>query len=150
MGVKSDKVNRESGVRQGSWLGPVLFTIYAVDLFCIIEKHLPDANGFADDHQLYLAFIPLLGTNQTDSVIAMQICITKIRSWIALDSMMLNDIKTEFEIIGSRQQLQRVNIPSIQVGEEQIEPFNSIQNLGVIFDSNLKMDMHITKPCETA
>ena len=58
--------------------------------------------------------------------------------------------KTEFLIVGSKQQLERVNIPSIQVGEDQIAPVMSVRNIGVIFDSKLKMDIHITKACKTA
>ena len=36
------------------------------------------------------------------------------------------------------------------VGEDQITPVTSVRNLGVIFDSNLKMDMQITKACQIA
>ena len=60
---------------------------------------------------------------------------------------MVNDSKTEFLIVGSKQQLERVNIPFIHVGEDQITPVTSVRNLGVMFDSNLKMDMQITKAC---
>ena len=59
--------------------------------------------------------------------------------------LMVNDNKTELLIVGSKQQLERVNIPFIHVGEDQITPVTSVRNLGVIFDSNLKMDMQITK-----
>ena len=62
--------------------------------------------------------------------------------------LMVNDDKTEFLIVGSKQQLERVNIPFIHVGEEQITPVTSVRKLGVIFDSNLKMDMRITKACQ--
>ena len=48
-GVSSVKFDLETGVPQGSCLGLVLFTIYAAELFDNIEKHLPDAHGFADD-----------------------------------------------------------------------------------------------------
>ena len=51
--------------------------------------------------------------------------------------LMVNDSKTEFLIVGSKQQLERVNIPFIRVGEDQITPVASVRNLGVIFDSNL-------------
>ena len=64
--------------------------------------------------------------------------------------LMVNDSKTEFLIVGSKQQLECVNIPFIHVGEDQITPVMSVRNLGVIFDSNLKMDMQITKACQNA
>ena len=53
-GTLSEKKQLTTGVPQGSCLGPVLFTIYVADLFQIIEKHLPEAQGYADDHQVYL------------------------------------------------------------------------------------------------
>ena len=64
--------------------------------------------------------------------------------------LMVNDSKTEFLIVGSKQQLKRVNMPFIHVGEDQIIPVISVWNLGVICDSNLKMDMQITKACQNA
>ena len=63
---------------------------------------------------------------------------------------MVNDSKTEFLIVGSKQQLERVNIPLIHVGEDQITHVTSVRNLGVIFDSNWKMDMQITKAYQNA
>ena len=47
-----------SGVPQGSCLGPILFIMYASRLFHVIDKYLPDAQGYADDTQLYLSFRP--------------------------------------------------------------------------------------------
>ena len=66
------------------------------------------------------------------------------------DMLMVNDSKTEFLIVGSKQQLERVNIPCVHVGEDRITPVTSVRNLGVIFDSNLKMDLQITKACQNA
>ena len=149
-GVSSEKVNLKTGVPQGSCLGPVLFTIYVADLFAIIERHLPDAHGYADDHQVYLSFRPLPTSNQLEAVQSMEACITDIRRWMIPNWLMVNDSKTEFLIIGSKQQLERVNIASIQVGDAKITPVKSVRNLGVIFDSNLKMDQHITKACKSA
>ena len=63
---------------------------------------------------------------------------------------MMNGSKTEFLIVGNKQQLERVNIPFIHVGEDQITPATSERNLGVIFDSSLKTDMQITKACQNA
>ena len=41
------------GVPQGSCRGPLLFIIYASAMSCIIETHLTDSHGYADDTQLY-------------------------------------------------------------------------------------------------
>ena len=149
-GTLSEKKQLTTGVPQGSCLGPVLFTIYVADLFQIIDKHLPEAQGYADDHQVYLSFRPIPSTNQTASVNAIENCVAELRSWMISNMLMVNDSKTEFLIVGSKQQLERVNIPFIHVGEDQITPVTSVRNLGVIFDSNLKMDMHITKACQNA
>ena len=45
---------------------------------------------------------------------------------------MVNDSKTEFLNVGSKQQLERVNIPFIHVGEDQITPVMTGQNLGEV------------------
>ena len=130
------------------WCGTYCFKyIYIVQ---IIEKHLPEARGYADDHQVYLSFRPIPSTNQTSSVTAIENCVAELRSWMISNMLMVNDSKTEFLIVGSKQQLERVNIPFIHMGEDQITPVTSVRNLGVIFDSNLKMDMQITKACQNA
>ena len=66
-GTLSEKKQLTTGVPQGSCLGPVLFTIYVADLFQIIEKHLPEAQGYADDHQVYLSdpFLPRIKQPQS-------------------------------------------------------------------------------------
>ena len=50
----SSKYQLKIGVPQG----PVAFLGYLSSLYDIIEKHLPSVGGYADDHQLYLAFRP--------------------------------------------------------------------------------------------
>ena len=44
--------------------------------------------------------------------------------------LLVNDSKTEFLIVGSKQQLECVNVPIIHVGEDQITPVTSVRNLG--------------------
>ena len=53
---------------------------------------------------------------------AMENCITAIRAWMIEDKLCFNDSKTEFMIIGARQQLAKVNIDQLCVGESSIVP----------------------------
>ena len=46
------------GVSQGSVLGPILFNIYVRSFYKYIESTGFEIS-FADDHQLYLSFVPL-------------------------------------------------------------------------------------------
>ena len=48
----------------------------------------------------------------------------------------LNDEKTEYVLIGSRQQLSKVNVPHIAIGDSDISPATKARNLGVILDSS--------------
>ena len=98
------------GVPQGSCLGPVLFTLYAAPVLKIIERHLPNAQGYADDHQLYIGFKPDASAEEEVTVTALQDCISEIRQWMLSNKLKINDDKTEFIILGSRRQLEKVNI----------------------------------------
>jgi hypothetical protein len=60
---------------------------------------------YADDTQRYLSFKPSLSTSQEDALCAMESCIEKIRRWMIQDKLLMNDGKTEFWVIGTRQQL---------------------------------------------
>ena len=52
---------------------------------------------------------------------------------------MLNDDKTEFLIIGTRQQLSKVSIQSIKIGQTEVSPVASARNLGTWFNTRLDM-----------
>ena len=67
---------------QGSCLGPLLFTVYAASLFKVLGKHLPEAHGYADDHQLYLAFKPDKATRKERALSALQNYINDVRQWM--------------------------------------------------------------------
>ena len=99
----SERFDLTCGVPQGSCLGPLLFTIYASKIFEIIKEYLPQAHAYADDTQLYLSFKADSSTAQNDAMKAMENCITAIRAWMIKDKLCVNDSKTEFLIVGTRQ-----------------------------------------------
>ena len=90
-GFTSNSFRLPYGVPQGSCLGPLLFTFYSRKTFEVIKHHLPKAHAYVDDTQLYLSFSPDSATNQTDAVVAMELGISDIRTWILTDDLKLND-----------------------------------------------------------
>ena len=80
--------------------GPVLALSSS---FCMSVSYSLSLN--ADDTQLYIAFKPE-PEHAANAVAAMQACITDIQKWMLMDKLMLNDEKTEFIVIETRQQLQ--------------------------------------------
>ena len=98
----------------------------------------------------YISFKPSSNTEQAAAIKAMQDCISDIRKWMRADRLKLNDDKTEFIIIGTRQQLTKVSVESLCVGAETISPSDEVKNLGCWFDTQLKMDLHINKSCRAA
>ena len=63
---------------------------------------------------------------------------------------MVNDSKTEFLIAGSKEQLERVNIPFIMWVSIRWHLWRQWETWMWFFYFNLKMDIHITKACQYA
>ena len=137
------------GVPQGSCLGLLFFTMYATELFDIIKGHLPCTHAYADDTQLYLSFKPDTTSSQSDAVDAMERCVRAMRCWMIKDKLKVDDSKTEFILIGTRQQLAKVDIMGWVVVDATISPVTAVKNLGSWFDENMNMGCHINKMCKT-
>ena len=59
----------------------------------------------------------------------------------------LNDSKTEFISLGTRQQLENVEVNdiTIKIGSEDMPNVPAVRNLGYVFNSQLKNNVHINK-----
>ena len=140
----------ECSVPQGSCLGPLLFTLYRSELFEIIKYHQSMIHCYADDSQVYISFSPNNRAEQQAVVRNMEECIRDIRFWMLNKDPNFNDDKTEFLIIGSSQQLEKLDNITIHVGDSAIHPVPPARNLGCWFDSRLSMASHITKLCASS
>ena len=71
---------------------------------------------------LYVSFSPNKSTGQSEAVNAIQHCVKDVRNWMNNDKLLLNDDKAEFLMIGTKQQLAKVNIDHILIGDSAIRP----------------------------
>ena len=146
----SDSLPLNWGVPQGSCLGPLLHIIYSSKLFNIIERHLPNSYCYADDSQIYFSFKLDDLSSQQNAITAMQNCTDDIRSWMEHDKLLLNKEKTVFLVIGTRQQLSKVNISSITVGNSAVMKSSVVRNLGSYIDDKLTMNSHMNTVCNAS
>ena len=74
--------------------------------------------------------------------------VRQISSWTISNLLCLNPFKTEFILIGLRDQLKKISDPSISLNLDfastyTFTPTSPVRNLGVIFDQNLSFSDHI-------
>ena len=64
------------------------------------------------------------------------------------NKLIVNSGKTEVMIIGTRQQLAKVELCSLHVGDVEVSPVGVVRNLGTWLDENMNVVTHINKTCK--
>jgi hypothetical protein len=62
----------------------------------------------------------------------------------------MNQSKTEEIVYGTRQQLAKLNIQTVNVGECSIKCVDHVRDLGIIMTNTLNFDQPIQKKCQIA
>ena len=103
----SDYCTLLCGIPQGTILGPLLFLIYINDLPNCLEHSKP--RMYADDTHLTFA-----SNNVEDMNLYLNQDLAKVSEWLVTNKLTLNQSRTEFMLIGSRQRLSTfISAPSI-------------------------------------
>ena len=99
---------------------------------------------FADDTNLSCH-----GESPTDIESKLNIDLDNVLKWLTANKLTLNEEKTEFMLIGSRQKLNQFSSnSSIILGNHTIQQVPNKKVLGVIIDENLKWNEHNDAQCK--
>lgn len=135
------------GVPQGSIISPILFILFTTDIGRCIKKC--DFHLYADDTQLYHSFKPEYTQN---AVKLLNDDLNGVREWATNNTLVLNPSKTQYLILGSKQQRKVVldHNPIIIIDGQNIERASKVKNLGLIIDEDLRFEAHINLKIKTA
>lgn len=127
-----------SGVPQGSVLGPLLFVIFINDICKSVCDNIL-VKLFADDVKLYIAFCDTNSPNQ------LQTAIDSIVKWSNIWQLTVSPTKCAVLSIGKR-----ITVYDYNINNTIIPRVNNFSDLGVIIDSSLTFEPHITSICNKA
>ena len=82
--------------------------------------------------------------------ITLEACIIEICHRMGNNYLKLNDSKTEFILIGSRQKLDKIKDLHIKIGDSIIAPVRKVWNLGVIMDDSMTLTSPVSSTLKSA
>ena len=149
-GVHSKEHQLTFSVPQSSVAGPVLYNAFASTLQNLVQSSIK-LYGFADDHTIKDSFVPDNINDSESYVIAtIESCITSIKHWMDRNRLKMKSAKTDFILIGSRQQLEKCKMASILASDEIVQRSPIIKYLGALIDERLSFKQFINSKCRMA
>ena len=81
---------------------------------------------------------------------SMEQCNSEISTWMVGMKIKLNNSKTEYILIGTRQQLAKCINMTIDIGGDEVHALNCVRNVGAYFDKHMTMEQHVKSKCRAA
>ena len=133
--TRSQILDLQCGVPQGSILGPLLFLIYINDI--IYASNNPSYVLFADDTTLLFAHKEI---NALIHNINREL--PNIANWLKSNKLSLNVNKTNYVVFKSPQTKINDNLCKLNLGNKELERKSHANFLGIKLDEHLKWNIH--------
>ncbi len=111
----------------------------------IIRKYGINFHCYADDTQLYISTRP----DETSKLSNVTEYVKNVKDWMTNNFLLLNSKKTEILLIGPNNSTQNLLDHNLQLDGCPV-PSSTVKNLGVLLDSNLSFENHISHVTKTA
>ena len=135
----SDSKPLKRGVPQGSILGPILFSVYVIELYWLLRDHGVECMFFADDTQFYFQV-----NDPNDIQPKFDTIMQAISDLMMKKRLKLNVFKTQVIKLGTLTRLQDLlSLESLTSGDNEVTFSTSVKNLGVIFDERFTFESHV-------